>query len=156
MSFIDTLGRDTDRSSQNYLEENGPGDPDVLADCPGCMRLSVSNSGTFTEWARGHRFLHLEWLYTCFSSTLAAPQHRSSWARGQIQAAVETYTTTEAMLHLLTYWTRLGIEPTSWHCRDVANLRQELLYLFLNFSEPRFLGLQRYMRQLHDTMTFPP
>lgn len=71
MSYTDNLRKDTGRSSSNYLEENEPRDPAVLADCSGCTRFSVCNSRKVTKWGRGYRFSHFEWLYTCFLTSLS-------------------------------------------------------------------------------------
>ena len=64
----------------------------------------------------------------------------SSWARGQIQVAVSTYTTAvicaiaAATPDPLTHCAGPGIEPASWHCSDTANHSGNSINFLLNIK----------------------
>ena len=51
----------------------------------------------------------------------ASAAHGSSQARGEIQAAVATYTAAAATPDPLTRCAGLGIEPGPWRCRDSSD-----------------------------------
>ena len=62
-----------------------------------------------------------------------------SWARDQIQAAGATYAAAAAAPDPLSHCAGLGIDPSSWHCRDAADpieLQWELQLLHIFKPHP--------------------
>ena len=71
---------------------------------------------------------HVLMCYTLVTYLFTYLTHRppqgtwSSRARDQIRAAVVTYAAAVTMPDPLNHCARPGIEPVSWHCRDVTDL----------------------------------
>ena len=113
--------------------------------------LAVSSIFSYAFWPSGMSFLEICLFrsFVCFSTGClfvwfvapATPSPRlpnciwSSQGRDQTQATVVTYATVVVTTNTLTHCARQGIEPASWHCRDVTDpvvAQWELCFLMLS------------------------